>query len=331
MRPGRFDRKLTLDLPRRAAREQILKVHARNVRLPPGLALDALAAATVGFSGADLRNLINEGAMFAARERRERVTQPALEAARDERSTVTRRQLLDRITVMLGGRAADELVFDGQTSGADQDLKEATRLARLMVTQFGMSKRLGPASFRCGEQHVFFGQEMAAQRRDFSEHTAQVIDEEVQSIVNAAETRALHCLRSHRAEHRALAQELLRRKTLENTEVERILSDKAAARWPVDWMGAPCSAVSCRLVAEAAHGAGLAWGSGMDVRRFCRTSTGAFPVLLLMLCAPLRCRPQANPPVAQAAAANAKSAEGHSAPDRNPPDLPPEQWAGAQG
>jgi cell division protease FtsH len=232
MRPGRFDRKITLDLPDKKARRAILDIHSADVPLSEDADLDRIAALTVGFSGADLENLVNEAALLCGRENRETVNMESLLNARDKVVLGGKRELIisdeektlvayheaghalvasqlptadpldkvsiiprgralgvteqipeeehynlrktylhDRIGVMLGGRAAEQLVFGEVSSGAEDDLKQATRLARHMVTHWGMSEKIGPVAFRRGEEHIFLGREMT-QQRDFSEHTA---------------------------------------------------------------------------------------------------------------------------------------------------------------
>ena len=282
LRPGRFDRKITLDLPQRAARLQILEVHARDVPLADDVDLERLAARTVGFSGADLSNLVNEAALLAGRDHKPRVDSEAFDKARDkivlggerermleeedrklvalhesghallacllprtdpltkvsiiprgkalgateqlpEEDRVNLRQgfLEDRLTVMLGGRAAEQLEMGEVSSGAEQDLEQATRLARRMVARWGMSKELGPVAFRRGEEHVFLGREMA-QQRDFSEHTAQLIDDEVRALLRAMDERARDTLKKNRERLRALADALLDKEVLMADEIRAI-------------------------------------------------------------------------------------------------------------
>jgi cell division protease FtsH len=144
----------------------------------------------------------------------------------------TRSQLSDQVTVMLGGRAAEQVAFGEVSSGARDDLDQATTLARRMVTEFGMSDRLRAASFRYGEEHLFLGKELT-QPREFSEHTAQVIDEEVREIVNAAEDRALEILQHRSKALEALSDALLDRETLERHEIEALLecTSRTSAQW----------------------------------------------------------------------------------------------------
>jgi cell division protease FtsH len=259
LRPGRFDRRITVDLPTTSEREAILKLHGKDKPLDPDVDLESVAKGTPGFSGADLENLLNEAALTAAREDAERITQEHVEEARDrvlmglerqglalsdrqiellsyhegghalvaaslpnadpihkvtivprgrsmgsthqlpddERYIHEREHMLDRIAVMLGGRAAEQTVFDTLTSGAEDDLQQATSLARKMVLQWGMSERLGPMASGRKREQVFLGEEIA-QRRDFSEETARVVDEEVMGIIDHAFERAVDVLEENR-------------------------------------------------------------------------------------------------------------------------------------
>jgi len=283
LRPGRFDRKITLELPLKDARRKVLEVHSRDVPLADDVDLESLAARTAGFSGADLENLINEAALLTGREKKDQVTAAILDKARDkivlgaerdnilndkekervafheaghalmaclldhadpvskvtiiprgrslgvteqlpeeERANLPQSYLLDRIAVMLGGRVAEKLVFDEFSSGAEEDIKQATRLARHMVSQWGMSKKLGPVAFRRGEEHIFLGREMA-QQRDFSEHTARLIDDEVRSMVCNQEQTTHEILMKNRNALDKLAHALLEKEILDAKEVLEII------------------------------------------------------------------------------------------------------------
>jgi cell division protease FtsH len=282
LRPGRFDRKVTLDLPAKKARRDILGIHSANVPLADDVDLERIAALTVGFSGADLENLVNEAALLCGRENRETVNMEALLNARDKVVLGSKRELIigdeeknlvahheaghvlvayllpgadpldkvtiiprgrslgateqipeeehynlrqsylhDRIGVMLGGRVAEKLVFGEVSSGAEEDIKQATRLARHMVTHWGMSEKLGPVAFRRGEEHIFLGREMT-QQRDFSEHTAQIIDDEVCTLLKAIEQEIVTLLEQHRTQLESLASALLEKETLEADEIQAI-------------------------------------------------------------------------------------------------------------
>jgi cell division protease FtsH len=289
-RPGRFDRQITLDMPHRLSREKILRIHTRRVPLDGDVDLENLAARTVGFSGADLKNLVNEAALLAARQEQKKVRMEDFHRARDkillgqkreemlsdeekeivayhesghallaklipdadplqkvtiiprgrslgateqapeeDKYNFTRGYMLNRIAIILGGRAAEKLIFDDISNGAADDLKQVTKLARQMVTQWGMSDRVGPVTFSLGEEHLFLGREMAAPK-DFSEATARIIDEEIQRIVTEQEERARKLLSDNKDKLKRLAAELLKRETLENPDIERILKAGSKSR-----------------------------------------------------------------------------------------------------
>jgi cell division protease FtsH len=282
-RPGRFDRKVVLDLPQRKARHDILKVHSRNVTMASDIDLESIAAATVGFSEADLANLVNEAALLAAREDKNQVSNVHLERARDkvvlgeQRESIltederkrtayheadhaltafhmpyadalrkvsiiprgmslgcteqTPREdkvnygqhyLEDRISIMLGGRCAEKLIFNEASSGASNDLQQASLLARHMVTEWGMSENLGPLSFNNPEQS-FPGQELLG-HKDYSEHTAELIDEEVSSLIRNNELRTEKVLEEHRQALGAIAEALLEKETLSDEQIDQLVS-----------------------------------------------------------------------------------------------------------
>ncbi len=287
LRPGRFDRKITLDLPDKKARTQILKIHSKNVPLANDVDLNRLSGLTVGFSGADLENLINEAALMAGRDNKDQVGMVSLLNARDkvvlggkremilsdeekklvayheaghalvasllpnadpldkvtiiprgralgvteqipeeERHNLKESYLRDRIGVMLGGRVSEKLIFGEISSGAESDLKQVTSLARHMVTHWGMSDKIGPVVFRRGEEHIFLGRALA-QQRDFSEYTAQIIDEEIAALVRDIEKKVAELLKQHRPKLEALAVALLESETLEATDIHAIIEAKA--------------------------------------------------------------------------------------------------------
>ncbi|MGA8262364.1 MAG: ATP-dependent zinc metalloprotease FtsH, partial [Arenicellales bacterium] len=264
MRPGRFDRQVTFERPHKDARAAILGLHTRDKPLAADVDLALVAGRTVGFSGADLANLVNEAALLTARDQRDRIAMHDFAQARDKLVLGARREevlgeeeqrviayhesghalmaaklpnadpldkvtiiprgralgateqvaedrynmnqsyLMDRLGVMLGGRGAEKLVFDQVSTGAEQDLKQATRLARKMVLNWGMSGKLGPVAFRDGEEQPFLGREMS-HPREYSEATAKLIDDEVRSIVISTEERVDETLRSNRRSLEALA------------------------------------------------------------------------------------------------------------------------------
>ncbi|HMA13992.1 MAG TPA: ATP-dependent zinc metalloprotease FtsH, partial [Kiloniellaceae bacterium] len=257
LRPGRFDRHVTLELPDRDAREAILKVHTRNMPLSADVDLKTLAAATPGFSGADLKNLVNEAAMAAARANKHAIDMRDFEEMRDkvmmgtvrslairpdekhrlaiheaghtvvahflptadpvykvtiiprgralggthmlpadERHTLPEDYLKDRLAVMLGGRTAERVLLGTVSSGADDDIKNATQLARAMVARWGMAEEIGPVDLRQSEDHPFLGREIAQPRR-FSETTAHDVDSAVSQLLRDAESRAREIIEGH--------------------------------------------------------------------------------------------------------------------------------------
>lgn len=295
-RPGRFDRRITLEFPQKGARKKILEIHTRNVPLDEDVNLENLAARTVSFSGADLKNLVNEAALLAGRKKKTSVNTLDFEEARDkillgaereemindeekkvvayheaghalvarllpntdplqkvtiiprgrslgiteqipesERYNLKKQYLLDRIAVALGGRAAERIVFDDVTTGAAEDFRQATRIARKMVCNWGMSEKLGPVMFKQGEEHPFLGRELA-QQKDFSEHTQQLIDEEIQKILIEMEQKAEGLLYDHRTMLDALAEALLENETLDKKQIdwilEKVTSSSAAGSNP---------------------------------------------------------------------------------------------------
>ncbi|HSC24270.1 MAG TPA: ATP-dependent zinc metalloprotease FtsH [Casimicrobiaceae bacterium] len=280
LRPGRFDRRVVVNLPDRKGREAILRVHVRRVPLADDVLLEGLASATPGFSGAELKNLVNEAALLAARRNEQKVRQqdfldalekivlgPArpilLSHADRERiayhegghailglvvpgadpvhrvTIVPRGQALGvtyqrpdsdrynypesylraRIVGMLGGRAAEEVVYGTKTTGAENDIEQATGLARRMVTRWGMSERVGMVQLAPRDNPYLSGPEGYVGSKPFSEETAQVIDAEVRRIIAESHDEALRLLREHRKSLNALAQALLERETLNEDEI----------------------------------------------------------------------------------------------------------------
>src|SRR3989441_805071 len=196
LRPGRFDRQVVVDKPDIRGREAILRLHARNVVLAPSVDLGVIAARTPGFAGADLL-------------------------------LMTRRELEDRIAVLLGGRVAEELVYGEVSTGAHNDLERATEIARLMVTKYGMSERVGLATF--GERTPLFLKGTGMGERDYSEETARTIDEEVRAILDRTHDRVRGILTAKKAVLVAAAQELKRLETLEGEPLRRALAGEGVA------------------------------------------------------------------------------------------------------
>lgn len=283
LRPGRFDRHVTLDLPDINDRQAILAVHVRKIPLAEDVDLGKLAAGTPGFSGADLKNLINEAAIIAARDNNKQVAMAHCDQARDkvmmgtertlaiepeekhrlavhesghtlvayflphadplykvsiiprgqalgatqqlpehERHTLPEDYLHDRLAVILGGRMAEKIVLDTVSSGADQDIHQATTTARAMVARWGMSDEVGPVDLRESEEHPFLGREIA-QPRHYSEHSAETVDHAVQQMLLEAEKRAANTIEQHRDKLELLVEVLEKKETLGLEDIERCL------------------------------------------------------------------------------------------------------------
>jgi cell division protease FtsH len=284
LRPGRFDRQITVNLPDVRGREAILKVHAKNVKLDSEVDLAVIARGTPGYSGAELANLLNEAALLAARTNKKAVSMAELEEARDkvrwgrERRSMAmtdedkkstawheaghalvnvilkhthplhkvtiiprgqalgatmylpkddilnrkRKEMLDIIAVTMAGRIAEEIVSDDISSGASGDIQQATGMARAMVTQWGMSDKLGMVQYGDTNEYVFLGREMG-RSKDYSEHTAQEIDNEVHRIIDEAFKRAQEIITQHRDKLELIANALLEYETLEGSQVEEII------------------------------------------------------------------------------------------------------------
>ena len=310
LRPGRFDRRVVVNLPDRAGREAILKVHTRKVPLAADVDLGQLASATPGLSGADLRNLVNESALLAARRQQDEVRhkdfldslekivlgpERPLLLSRDDReriayhesghailglvvpgadpvhrvTIVPRGQALGvtyqrpqtdrynypeaylraRIVGMLGGRAAEELVYGTRTTGAENDISQATELARNMVTRWGMSERVGLVELAPPENRYLGVAGAFAGAAPYGEETARLVDSEVQRIIQESHEEALRLLRRHRPSLDALVQALLERETLGEEEVLQVTGlppAPALLNRPLDGRGeeAPSSTAS---------------------------------------------------------------------------------------
>jgi cell division protease FtsH len=280
LRPGRFDRRVTLDNPDIRGRKQILEVHSKGKPLSADVDLELVARQTVGFSGADLANLVNESAILAARQNQkeigpqefyesiDRVTAgPARKSRRindrekrmtayhesghalvahmlpeadpvakvtivarghsggftktiptEDRSLITRNQLEARLAMAMGGRVAEELVFGEITTGASDDLEQATNIAQTMVTRYGMSKKLGPRTFGKREEMLFLGREISEQR-DYSDRVAKTIDEEVRRLIQTAYDTAKRILTEERVRLDHISDYLLEHETIDEEQV----------------------------------------------------------------------------------------------------------------
>lgn len=289
LRPGRFDRHVTVDRPAREGRLGILKVHTKKVPLADDVDLDALSRTTMGYSGAELQKLVNEAALRAAREKKRVVEMEdfyyaedliVMGARRDEKvddrerrltawheaghavlawyqegmdvvhkvsivprgntggvtrfmpekevPNVGRSAFVKRIIMAMGGRAAEKLIFDEYSAGAQGDIEQATRIARSMVAHWGMSEKVGPVSFKQSEEHPFLGKEMHSYR-EFSEETARIIDIEVQTIIKDCNQRAIEMLQEYRTQLDTLAEELLEHEDLDQKDLVRILGPRPGA------------------------------------------------------------------------------------------------------
>ena len=293
LRPGRFDRRIIIDLPDLKGREAILKVHARKVVLGEDVKLSLIARGTPGFSGADLANVINEAALLAARHDKKAIERKDFEEARDkvcwgrerrsrkldteDRKAIAfheaghallqeileypdplhkvtiiprgmslgstmflpekdkylegKKELLDDITSLLGGRVAEEMMLNDISSGAQNDIKTATRLARSMVCEWGMSEKLGPMTFGEHEEHIFLGREIS-QKTDYSEATAVEIDREVKKIIDECYSRAGSMLREKKDALVRIANALLEREVLTGEEVSRLIKGEEIGKAP---------------------------------------------------------------------------------------------------
>ncbi|MDD9994833.1 MAG: ATP-dependent zinc metalloprotease FtsH, partial [Dehalococcoidia bacterium] len=284
LRPGRFDRRVTLDNPDVRGRMQILDVHSKGKPLAEDVNMETVAKQTPGFSGADLANLVNESALLAARRskesigpeefaesidrviagpaRRSRVISPREKRItayhesghalvgqflphadpvfkvtiisrgqmggytrflpEEDRSLWTKAQFKDRIASAMGGRAAEEIVFGEVTTGASNDLEQATNIARTMITRYGMSEKLGPRTFGKREELVFLGKEISEQR-DYSDRVAETIDNEVHHLIENAYQTAVRLINSNRAKLDQLAEYLMEHESIEGEELQALL------------------------------------------------------------------------------------------------------------
>ncbi|MDF2712384.1 MAG: cell division protein FtsH, partial [Nonomuraea muscovyensis] len=285
LRPGRFDRQVTVDRPDLEGRKGILRVHGRGKPFAPDVDLDVIARRTPGFTGADLANVVNEAALLTARADQKLITMEVLEEAIDrvmagperksrvmsdkekkmiayhegghalvahalpnsdpvhkitilsrgralgytmtlpmeDKFLATRSEMMDQLAMLLGGRAAEELVFHEPTTGASNDIEKATAVARRMVTEYGMSEQLGARKFGTGQAEVFLGREMGHER-DYSEKIASTIDEEVRRMIETAHDQAWDILVQYRDVLDNLVLELMEKETLSREQVLQIFA-----------------------------------------------------------------------------------------------------------
>ncbi|MBI1246380.1 ATP-dependent zinc metalloprotease FtsH [bacterium] len=283
LRPGRFDRHITVDRPTLKGRIEIFKVHVRDVPLADDVEIGRLAAGAVGLTGADIRNLINEAALWATRQDRDSVTMEDFEYARDkilmgarreeslvarekektayhesghallswllpgvdrlhkvtiiprgralgvtqtlpeeDRMNISESELYDQLAFILGGRAAEKIAYNELSAGAENDLERATKMARRMVTQWGMSERLGPVNYKITDEDPFLGREIH-ENRHFSEHTMQIIDDEVARILHDAHDKAIDVLTTNKDKLVKLTNALCESEELSDAEVEKLI------------------------------------------------------------------------------------------------------------
>ena len=283
LRPGRFDRQVQVNLPDRKGREEILGVHARGKIFAKGVSLKNISERTVGFSGADLENLLNEAALLAVRKNQESITMAEIDEAHDrvlmgpakkskkytendkklvayheaghavlgikldgandvqkitiiprgyaggytmmlpkeERFTATKQELLERITGLLGGRVAEELTFDEITTGAHNDFEQATKIARSMVTEYGMSS-LGPVQLEQNEGSVFLGRDYN-KSRNFSSQVAFEIDQEMRKIIDECYQKATKIIKENKDLLDLIANTLISKETLTKEEIDYLV------------------------------------------------------------------------------------------------------------
>ena len=287
LRPGRFDRRIVLDLPDIKEREEILKIHSKGKKLAPDVNLREIAERTPGFSGADLANLTNEAAILAARRNKKLINQTEfLEAIekvilgperksrvlsskekeitayhegghalvsfltpeggvevrkvsiisrgraggytmrmpKEEKYLKTRSEFLADIKVLLGGYVAEEIKYKEISTGAANDLREASDIARALVTKYGMSKDLGPVAFGKTDEWIFLGRELTSER-DYSEETAQKIDKEVMEIIKDCYNETKKILKNNVHKLDKIAQQLIEKETLEKEEIEELVKE----------------------------------------------------------------------------------------------------------
>jgi cell division protease FtsH len=298
LRPGRFDRQVVVSLPDIRGREQILKVHMRKVPLGADVDASLIARGTPGFSGADLANLVNEAALFAARQDKRAVTMGEFEQAKDkimmgaerksmvmsekerqntayheaghcivgylvpehdpsykvsiiprgralgvtmflpeeDRYSLSKRMILSQICSLFGGRIAEEMTLgpDGITTGASNDIERATKMAKAMVTKWGLSESLGPLMYADDDEEVFLGMSAGAARPQVSNETAMKIDAEVRSIIDGCYVTAEKILEENRPKLEMMKDALLEYETIDKVQIDEIMAGRKP-RAPESW------------------------------------------------------------------------------------------------
>ena len=288
LRAGRFDRQITVDLPDKVGREQILQVHARNKKVDSSVDWKQVAKRTVGFSGADLANVVNEAAILTVRNRKEKITikevdeaidrriaGPAkkskhvteterktiayheaghaiigllvkesdkvqkvtivprgmaggyvLSAPEDDRFNMRKSEMIARITGLLGGRASEEVFFEDVSTGASNDIEKATRIARSMVVEYGMSS-LGPIQYESNSSSVFLGRDYTSSQKNFSGQVANEIDKEIRNIIETAHEEAIRIIKEHRDDVILIAETLLEKETINAEEINYLMEHRS--------------------------------------------------------------------------------------------------------
>ena len=298
LRPGRFDRQISVDRPDLKGRAAILAVHAKNKPVAKDVDLPSFAKRTPGFTGADLANVLNEAALLAARQERKAIKNSDIDEAIDrvmagpqkvsrlmteeerritayhegghalvahalphtdpvhkvtimprgralgytmvlpdeDRYAVTRNQMLDQLAYTMGGRAAEELIFHDPTTGASNDIEKATNLARAMVTQYGMTQRLGAIKLGISDSQPFLGRDYGHQR-DYSENVAAIVDSEIREMIENAHQVAFDVLVANRETLDRLVEELLENETLNKEEIATIFKKVKKVKPRAAWTG----------------------------------------------------------------------------------------------
>jgi cell division protease FtsH len=315
LRPGRFDRQVLVDKPDVKGREEVLRIHVKNVKLSPTVDLKKVAVRTAGFAGADLANLVNEAALLAARRDKNAVdmldfdeaidrliaglekkrvmsikereivayhesghaivaaslpgTDPVhkisivargfgalgytMQAPTEDRYLMQRRDLMNQLAMLLGGRSAEEIALGEISTGAQNDLQRATDIARAMVTEWGMSDRVGAINFDAGRRNRFLDVPQPAERGPYSEDTARLIDEEVKLIVTEAHNDARRILMDKRAMLEAVTRRLLDKEVMEGDELRAMLDGQPLDGQPADDQGETSDAATSATSAPSAQ------------------------------------------------------------------------------
>ncbi len=291
LRPGRFDRHIVVDKPDVKGRKAILGIHSKGKPFEENVDMEVIARGAPGFSGADLANLINEGALLAAREGKAKIGMKELEEAKEkviagperksrlisnkekeiiatheaghaivakllprtdpvhkisilprgmalgytmqlpieDRYLISKLELLDHIAVMLGGRVAEEIVFSDITTGAHNDLERATETARLMVTEYGMSDKIGPLTLGKKHKQVFLGRDIS-EDKNYGEGVASIIDSEIKNIISECYAKAEKILVENKEKLQSIARVLIEKETMEGEELDKILNNNNTKR-----------------------------------------------------------------------------------------------------